>query len=122
MRRRPLLRVTRSDRDEQSTLGFVHVEATAIDPAARTVTTTSGRYYYDYLVSATGYRNRFDVVTPQLRRPLHNGPVARHSASQAFSRRRSRTRRASAFDSSRSRIATMLAMMAAMHTSPTISW
>jgi NADH dehydrogenase FAD-containing subunit len=43
-------------------IGFVHAEATAIDPAARTVTTTSGRYYYDYLVIATGYRNRFDVV------------------------------------------------------------
>jgi len=43
-------------------IGFVHAEATAIDPAARTVTTTSGRYYYDYLVIATGYRNKFDVV------------------------------------------------------------
>ena len=43
-------------------IGFVHAEATAIDPAARTVTTTGGRYYYDYLVIATGYRNRFDVV------------------------------------------------------------
>jgi NADH dehydrogenase FAD-containing subunit len=36
----------------------MHAEATAIDPAGRTVTTTSGRYYYDYLVIATGYRNR----------------------------------------------------------------
>jgi sulfide:quinone oxidoreductase len=43
-------------------VGFVHTEATAIDPAARTVTTTSGRYYYDYLVIATGYRNKFDVL------------------------------------------------------------
>ena len=43
-------------------IGFVHGEATAIDPAARTVTTTSGRYNYDYLVIATGYRNKFDVV------------------------------------------------------------
>lgn len=43
-------------------IGFVHAEATAIDPAARTVTTTSGRYYYDYLVIAAGYRNKFDVV------------------------------------------------------------
>jgi len=43
-------------------IGFVHAEATAIDPAARTVTTTSGRYNYDYLVIATGYRNKFDVV------------------------------------------------------------
>ena len=43
-------------------IGFVHAEATAIDPAARTVTTTSGRYNYDYLVIATGYRNKFDVI------------------------------------------------------------
>src|SRR5260370_39840585 len=42
-------------------IGFVHAEATAIDPAARTVTPTSGRCYYDYLVSATGYRNSFDL-------------------------------------------------------------
>jgi len=43
-------------------IAFVHAEATAIDPVARTVTTTSGRYYYNYLVIATGYRNKFDVV------------------------------------------------------------
>src|SRR5215469_2780416 len=43
-------------------IGFVHAEATAIDPAARTVTTSGGRWHYDYLVIATGYRNRFDVV------------------------------------------------------------
>jgi NADH dehydrogenase FAD-containing subunit len=43
-------------------IGFVHAEATAIDPAARTVTTTSGRYNYDYLVIATGYRNKFDAA------------------------------------------------------------
>ena len=47
---------------EANGVGFVHAEATAIDPAARTVTTTSGRYYYDYLVIATGYRNKFDVL------------------------------------------------------------
>ncbi len=41
---------------------FVHAEATAIDPAARTVTTTSHSYGYDYLVIATGFRNKFDVV------------------------------------------------------------
>ena len=39
---------------EANGVGFVHAEATAIDPATRTVTTTSGRYYYDYLVIATG--------------------------------------------------------------------
>jgi NADH dehydrogenase FAD-containing subunit len=43
-------------------IGFVHAQATAIDPAARTVTTTGGGYGYDYLVLATGYRNKFDVV------------------------------------------------------------
>ena len=47
---------------EANGVGFVHAEATAIDPAARTVTTTSGRYNYDYLVIATGYRNKFDVI------------------------------------------------------------
>ena len=43
-------------------IGFVHAEATAIDPAARTVTTAGGSYGYDYLVVATGYRNNFDIV------------------------------------------------------------
>jgi len=43
-------------------IGFVHAEATAIAPAIRTVTTTGGRYEYDYLVIATGYRNKFDAV------------------------------------------------------------
>ena len=41
---------------------FVHAEATAIDPAARTVATASHSYGYDYLVVATGFRNKFDVV------------------------------------------------------------
>ena len=43
-------------------IGFVHAEATAIDPAARTVATAGGSYGYDYLVVATGFRNKFDVV------------------------------------------------------------
>jgi sulfide:quinone oxidoreductase len=43
-------------------IDFAHAEATAIDPAARTVTTTSQSYGYDYLVVATGFRNKFDVV------------------------------------------------------------
>ena len=43
-------------------IDFVHAEATAIDPIARTVTTTAGSYGYDYLVIATGYRNNFAAV------------------------------------------------------------
>jgi sulfide:quinone oxidoreductase len=44
-------------------VGFVHEAATAIDPEGRTVTVQGGtRYTYDYLVIATGYRNRMDVV------------------------------------------------------------
>jgi sulfide:quinone oxidoreductase len=43
-------------------IGFEHAEVTAIDPAARTVTTTKGSHFYDYAVVATGYRNKFDVV------------------------------------------------------------
>jgi len=43
-------------------IGFVHAEATAIDPAARKVATANGSYDYDYLVVATGYRNKFDIV------------------------------------------------------------
>ena len=43
-------------------IGFVHAEATAIDPAARKVSAGSGSYGYDYLVVATGYRNNFDIA------------------------------------------------------------
>ena len=43
-------------------IGFAHAEVTAIDPAARTVTTAGGSYGYDYLVVATGYRNNFDIA------------------------------------------------------------
>jgi NADH dehydrogenase FAD-containing subunit len=43
-------------------INFAHAEATAIDPAARTVSTASGSYGYDYLVVATGYRNNFGVA------------------------------------------------------------
>jgi sulfide:quinone oxidoreductase len=43
-------------------VGFVHAEATAIDPVAKRVETTAGQIDYDYLVIATGYRNRFDVI------------------------------------------------------------
>lgn len=41
---------------------FVHATATRIDPEARRVETTGGTYDYDYLVVATGYRNRMDAV------------------------------------------------------------
>jgi NADH dehydrogenase FAD-containing subunit len=43
-------------------IAFAHAEATQIDPAARSVSTGSGDYSYDYLVVATGYRNNFDVA------------------------------------------------------------
>jgi NADH dehydrogenase FAD-containing subunit len=43
-------------------INFTHAEATAIDPAARTVTTAGGSYGYDYLVVASGYRNNFGVA------------------------------------------------------------
>ncbi|HZP30022.1 MAG TPA: FAD-dependent oxidoreductase [Acidimicrobiia bacterium] len=41
---------------------FVHAEATRLDLESEAVETTAGRYDYDYLVIATGYRNNFDVV------------------------------------------------------------
>jgi NADH dehydrogenase FAD-containing subunit len=41
---------------------FVHGEATAIDPAAKTVESTAGTFTYDQLVIATGYRNDFSAV------------------------------------------------------------
>jgi NADH dehydrogenase FAD-containing subunit len=43
-------------------VGFAHAEVTAIDPVAKTVTASGGRYSYDYLVVASGYRNKFDAV------------------------------------------------------------
>lgn len=47
---------------ESHDVHFVHGEATAIDPTTRTVDSTAGRFTYDYLVVATGYRNDFSVV------------------------------------------------------------
>ena len=48
---------------EHHDIGFVHSAATAVDPVARTVTTADGSVLsYDYLVIATGYRNKEDVV------------------------------------------------------------
>ena len=46
---------------------FVHAEATQIDPDRKAVTVDDGSpagriYGYDYLVIATGYRNKLDVV------------------------------------------------------------
>jgi sulfide:quinone oxidoreductase len=41
---------------------FVHATATRIDPVAQQVETTAGSYRYDYLVIATGYRNKTDVI------------------------------------------------------------
>ena len=47
---------------EEHQVDFVHAEATAIDPDAKRVETTAGPQDYDYLVIATGYRNRFEVI------------------------------------------------------------
>ena len=47
---------------ETNGVEFVHAEATHLDLAAQAVDTTAGRYRYDYLVIATGYRNNFDVA------------------------------------------------------------
>lgn len=41
---------------------FVHGEATRIDLAGQQVETSDGKYGYDYLVIATGYRNDFGVI------------------------------------------------------------
>jgi sulfide:quinone oxidoreductase len=42
---------------------FVHAAVTALDPHAKHVTAADGRGFgYDYLVIATGYRNKNDVV------------------------------------------------------------
>jgi NADH dehydrogenase FAD-containing subunit len=44
-------------------IGFVHAEATGLDPNRKQVTVADGRTFdYDYLVIATGYRNNDDVV------------------------------------------------------------
>jgi sulfide:quinone oxidoreductase len=48
---------------ESHGIELVHAAATAVDPVARTVTTDAGQQLgYDYLVIATGYRNKDDVV------------------------------------------------------------
>jgi sulfide:quinone oxidoreductase len=42
---------------------FIHAAATKVDPVAKKVTADDGREFgYDYLVIATGYRNKDDVV------------------------------------------------------------
>lgn len=50
-------------------IDFVHAAATAIDPQAKKVTAEGGReFFYDYLVVATGYKNKTDAIpglTPQ---------------------------------------------------------
>lgn len=48
---------------EKHEVAFVPAGATSIEPTARTVTLDDGHHLpYDYLVIATGYRNRDDVV------------------------------------------------------------
>lgn len=43
-------------------IGFVHAEATGVDPGGQKVDTTAGVEPYDYLVIATGYRNDLTAV------------------------------------------------------------
>ena len=43
-------------------IDFMPAAALRIDPTQKVVDTGPARYSYDYLVIATGYRNRFDVV------------------------------------------------------------
>ena len=43
-------------------IDFMPAAALRIDPTQKMVDTGPARYSYDYLVIATGYRNRFDVV------------------------------------------------------------
>jgi sulfide:quinone oxidoreductase len=47
---------------ERHGVTFVHATATHIDPVRRRVETTAGPHHYDYLVIATGYRNKLDVI------------------------------------------------------------
>lgn len=48
---------------ESHGIDFVHAAATEVDPVHKTVTTAGGSTLsYDYLVIATGYRNKTDVV------------------------------------------------------------
>ncbi len=48
---------------EEHGIDFVHLAATGVDPVAHTVTVSDGRVLgYDYLVIATGYQNKDDVV------------------------------------------------------------
>jgi sulfide:quinone oxidoreductase len=48
---------------EHHRIDFVHAAATALDPVHQRVTVAGGRTFdYDYLVIATGYRNKDDVV------------------------------------------------------------
>jgi NADH dehydrogenase FAD-containing subunit len=47
---------------ERHGVDFVNATAISIDPTAKRVKTTDGEYDYDYLVIATGYRNKMDAV------------------------------------------------------------
>ncbi len=47
---------------EEHGVHFVNVAATAIDPDTQTVTAGGREYSYDYLIIATGYQNKMDVI------------------------------------------------------------
>ena len=47
---------------EEHGVDFVHAPATELQLAQNRVLTTQGPYDYDYLVIATGYQNKYDIV------------------------------------------------------------
>jgi NADH dehydrogenase FAD-containing subunit len=43
-------------------INFINEPALSIDPEAKKVVTPSGDIFFDYLIIATGYKNKFDIV------------------------------------------------------------
>ena len=87
----------------------------AMKPAFEKCFLRKGRHGYVRL------REVSTISAPQLRSPLHDGPAARHSASQARSRRRSRARGASPLDASTSELMISHVATAPRQMSPAIT-